>query len=187
MTQITYVSVEFKYSDLLERILYIHGLDSSPNPERIQILESMGHSVEALHLDYRNEPNSYGILKAFALESEISFLVGSSLGGMIGYWLGRELGMGSVLFNPAIWIPRQQAGIPLEISGHAPNRTVIIGAEDEVVDPQLSWEHFRNDQSAPLQQVVLWQGLGHQIDVDTFESAVWQCRHLRPVADSHLS
>jgi hypothetical protein len=49
----------------------------------------------------------------------------------------------------------------------------VIGAQDEVVDPQENWRFFENMPSpAPFQRVLLCQWLGHEIDLDTFAAMV---------------
>ena len=63
--------------------LYIHGLDSSPLKEKLDILKASGMNVFALHIDYRNQKNSYDLLENFAKKNEINFIVDSSLGGYI--------------------------------------------------------------------------------------------------------
>jgi len=83
------------------KILYIHGLDSSPNMERIQFLEKLGHEVFALHLDYRNEPKTVELLSHLIEDKEIDYIVGSSLGGYLGFWLSEKYCLPSLLFNPA--------------------------------------------------------------------------------------
>ena len=47
-------------------ILYIHGLNSFPHPERLEILKAKGHQTFALHLDYEKEPQTFEILKNYA-------------------------------------------------------------------------------------------------------------------------
>jgi hypothetical protein len=58
------------------RILYIHGLDSAPNPDRTASLEVAGHQVFALHLDYRNQPDAYAQLRAFGEQEQVEYIVG---------------------------------------------------------------------------------------------------------------
>ena len=45
------------------KTLYIHGLDSSPKPEKIRLIKPYSN-VSALHLRYKNQPDSFEILSA---------------------------------------------------------------------------------------------------------------------------
>lgn len=151
------------------RILYIHGLDSSPNPERMGYLKNRGHQLWGLHLDYMNEPNSYQMLKDLVKQEKIEYLVGSSLGGFLGYYLGEEFGLACLLFNPAMFVSLEEANIQMEQSVQTPERWVVLGAEDDRVDPNGNWTFFQEKLNTALfQRVSLVQGLGHEIDLDTF-------------------
>jgi uncharacterized protein len=157
------------------RILYIHGLDSRPNPERISSLESNGHQVYALHLDYRLERNAYARLRQLSRDKRVEFLVGSSLGGLMAFWLGEELGLPCLLYNPAVYYGRDQANIVVQQQLGCPARWVVIGDEDDVVDPEISWQYFQDiSPQVNFQRVIRYQGLGHQIDPSTFrETQRW--------------
>ncbi|RMG70989.1 MAG: alpha/beta hydrolase [Bacteroidetes bacterium] len=152
------------------RILYIHGLDSSPNPDRIGWLERAGHRVFALHLDYRQQPDAFAILRGYAQANQIEFIVGSSLGGFLGFWLGEALGLPTLLFNPAMTMVRlDEARIDPNMPRRCPSRWVVLGAQDDTVDPFQNEAFFADpDNQVPYQRVVRCQWLGHQIDPDTF-------------------
>ncbi|MDX2286717.1 MAG: YqiA/YcfP family alpha/beta fold hydrolase [Bacteroidia bacterium] len=157
------------------QIIYIHGLDSRPYPDRTDPLRAAGHQVLALHLDYRRQPDTYALLHAAAARSGAEFVIGSSLGGFLGFWLSEEAGLPCLLFNPAMQVPLQAARIPRIRAGACPARWVMLGAEDAVVDPQYSLQLFQHTYRAPQQQVELRAGLGHQIDPATYLAALRWC------------
>ena len=152
------------------KALYIHGLDSSPNKEKLEIMREAGLEPIALHLDYRTHPNPYEELKKEALSQKVEVLVGSSLGGYFAFWLGEELGLPAFLLNPAMTIDRS---LPLAINHikehKAPLRYVAIGAKDDVINPVLNLEFFQNLASeACYQRVITCDWLKHVIDLETF-------------------
>ena len=164
------------------KTLYIHGLDSFPVPEKIKILENAGMEVTALHLDYRTQMDSFQILKQVILDQEIEFIVGSSMGGYIGYWLGEDLGLPCLLFNPAMSFSSSlDEHRPAVENRLCPARFVVIGTLDETVDPKKNIEFFKDAERADCQQrVVRCEWLSHQIDFNTFdEMVVWALRGLQ--------
>ncbi len=153
-------------------ILYIHGLDSSPNPDRMGWLEAHGHQVFAQHIDYRSEANTYRRLKDEILRRNATFIVGSSLGGRLGFWLSEDLGLECLLFNPALSMDIPQLEIPALASLRCPKRYIVLGAKDDRIDPQLSWVWLDSQQRPDCQQYVsMYQWLGHQIDIHSFAMA----------------
>lgn len=154
-------------------ILYIHGLDSSPNPFRIDWLQAQGHTVHALHLDYRTEPEVYNLLRRAAIES--SFIVGSSLGGRLGYWLSEELGIPCLLYNPALALEIPDLTENYSTLTGCPERYVVLGDQDDVVDAQATWNWLTARESPSCRQrVIRCHWLGHEIDPDTFvETCRW--------------
>lgn len=157
------------------KILYIHGLDSSPNPERMRWLIARGHHVVALHLDYRNQPDSYQLLKQEVESKQIEFIVGSSLGGRLGFWLSEEFGLSCLLFNPALVLEIPGLEDPVLPNPCCECRHIVLGALDDVVNPSETWEWLKNAARVGLtQRVGMFQHLGHQIDLDTYmESCRW--------------
>lgn len=157
------------------KILYIHGLDSSPNLERMEWLSDRGHDVSALHLDYRNQPDSYELLMQEVESKQVEFIVGSSLGGRLGFWLSEEFGLSCLLFNPALALEIPGLTDPSLKNPGCKRRHIVLGAQDDVVNPEDTWHWLKQaDRAGLTQRVGMFQHLGHQIDLDTYvESCRW--------------
>jgi hypothetical protein len=157
------------------KTLYIHGLDSFPVPQKMGILSYAGLAVEALHMNYRTDKDIYITLRNYSLDKEIAFVVGSSLGGFLGYWLAEDLGLPCLLFNPAMSFRTiLEPHLPAILHRRCPARYVVIGAHDDVVDPKASLQFFRdNARRGCRQHVVVCEWLNHQIDFGTFEEMVY--------------
>jgi hypothetical protein len=156
------------------KTLYIHGCDSFPVPEKIQILRNAGLEVTAPHIDYRIQPDLYQFLKETIISENLEFLIGSSLGGFTAFWLAEDLGLPCLLFNPAMSFGDLFKKQLPEISNRlCPARFVVIGAKDETVDPTINKAFFESiETKSCLQRVIVCQWLGHQIDFTTFEEMV---------------
>jgi hypothetical protein len=153
-------------------ILYIHGLDSFPHPERLEVLQNNGHKTYALHLDYQNEPKTFSILEKYALENQVDFIIGSSAGGYIGYWLGHHLNIPQLLFNPAVTKRniREDVGFDIPVNQNL-SSFVVLGVQDDVVPHDENVSFFKDMKNVKM---VSCHWLAHQIDLQTFqESVIW--------------
>ena len=152
------------------KTVYIHGLDSEPNSGKLEIMEHAGLEVSALQLNYRENKSVFTVLKELILDKKVEFIIGSSFGGMLGYWLSEELGIPALLFNPAMVFQSIKVDLPKIGSFNCPMRMVVLGEQDDVVDPVKNKQFFHSKQREGLTQKVLscsW--LGHSIDFQTFE------------------
>jgi len=162
--------------------LYIHGLDSYPVPEKMEAIRRSGLDPAALHINYRNTPDAYDMLKDEAVKEEAKFIIGSSMGGYLGFWLAEDLGLPCLLFNPAMGsVSTGLLTVPEITEMKCPARYVVLGAYDESVDPVRNLEfmrkHNRNDM---IQRVVTCEWLGHKIDFFTFkEMVMWAVFNLK--------
>ncbi len=158
------------------KTLYIHGLDSSPKPEKITILKNLGLEVFALHIDYRSDNDTcYKTLKRYAQENSIEFIIGSSLGGFLGFYLSEDLAIPCLLFNPAMHFPTLEIEKPKVNLGICPKRLVVLGEQDSTVDPRQNWTFFKSlDGNGTQQRVLSCNWLAHNIDFSTFrEMTIW--------------
>lgn len=152
--------------------LYIHGLDSFPVPQKIQVLKDAGIEVFALTIDYRKEEKAYQILERYALENDINFIIGSSFGGYLGFWLSEKLGIPCLLFNPALAFRSIDTSlVPTIEERNCPLRMMVLGIMDETVHPNLTLEWLNNfSKGTTEEKIITCHWLAHHIDIHTFES-----------------
>ena len=71
------------------------------------------------------------------IENNINYIIGSSFGGMLGYWLSEKHKIPALLFNPALQI--EKSIIHFEINHNkSPYKLIILGKKDEIVDPIIT-------------------------------------------------
>lgn len=155
-------------------LLYIHGLDSSPRPDKTAILECIATQVWTPQLDYRANNNIFNELLSMAITEKINFIVGSSAGGFMGYWLAKYLDCRALLFNPALAfqsVIQQVLPVgPENISYQNTFLQIILGAKDEVIPPKTTIDYLANHEIPELYAIEQRPELAHQIDLNTFES-----------------
>ncbi|UZR92877.1 YqiA/YcfP family alpha/beta fold hydrolase [Chondrinema litorale] len=146
-------------------ILYLHGLDSFPDPGKIEILESRGHTVTSLHLEYRKQVDAFDIIYKEAVRNQIEYVVASSVGGYYGYWLGHKLEVDQLLFNPAM--PFRSVRVQNHNITEKPTvgSYVVLGAHDEIIPSNLNVNYFNSKENTRL---ITCQWLGHRVDLQTF-------------------
>ena len=67
-------------------ILYLHGLESKLSPQKRSVLERFG-TVIAPDLDYHKNTNVFDLLIKRNEEQHFDVIIGSSMGGFMGYYL----------------------------------------------------------------------------------------------------
>ena len=154
------------------KALYIHGLHSDPNPRKIKILKEAGLEVIAPFIDYEKEQGAvYARIKAMAIHEKVDVLIGSSMGGFIGYWLAYDLNKPALLYNPAVYFDSMKSYIPHISPEEIPHLYVCLGEQDQRVDPQLVKAYLmeRNPHQEHL-KILTSSWLEHGIDLTTFAS-----------------
>ena len=153
----------------MKKILYIHGLGSSPVPAKIALINKHAE-VFALHLDYEKDINAYRKLDAMVREKGITALIGSSLGGLISFHLSQRYHLPCLLFNPALYREVPPAYGMETFVASCPRRLVVLGEQDDIVDPLKIRKILEDypDESC-RQEIILNKQMGHQIDLKRFE------------------
>lgn len=154
-------------------ILYLHGLSSSGlNSEKRKILEKYG-KVFSPAIDYRTEPNSITLLAEQYKDEKIHAVIGSSMGGFIGYYIADAYQIPSLLFNPALASRAVYQRIPTYKNPYLSFKQIVLAANDDVVDPKETLVFL----SKTLQQytdyhIHIRQDIKHRIPADIFEQEV---------------
>lgn len=154
--------------------LYIHGLYSHPKENKLKILESFDLKPFYEHIDYENTPGAYHLLKGIISKEQIKFIIGSSLGGYLGFWLAEEFGLPCLLFNPAIIFENKPKLIIPDIEiGKCPLKMIVQGKKDKVVNPSANYQFLKeNEMKNQKQKIISLDWLEHSIDLVTFEISV---------------
>ena len=146
------------------KILYLHGYQGSPNWDRIEWMESLGHEVIAPQIDYDKEHDFFVNL----LNQDFDFIVGNSLGGFTAFYLSIYKGKPSICINPPLYMDLKiRMNIPLDydIKG-CQNICVITGEDDDVVDPNKTFDWLVKNK--PVVNLKRISGMGHRFDLETF-------------------
>ncbi|CAM3007650.1 YqiA/YcfP family alpha/beta fold hydrolase [Flavobacterium frigoris] len=152
-------------------ILFLHGLESKLSPEKRTILEKYG-AVIAPYLDYKSNPNMIQHLFDTYQTQNINVIIGSSMGGFAGYHLANNLGVGALLYNPALpYIGTIEQIVPVNIAmNQSLFMRIVLGGQDTVIKAKDNLTFFAQNIAAKTDYTIaIKKDLAHQIPVAVFE------------------
>ena len=144
----------------------MHGLDSYLHADREEVLASYG-KILAPVFDYKNNPELFTYL--YEKYQNIDVIIGSSAGGLIGYFLAQKLQKPCALFNPALNYQYELPFAPFWDKEYRQYMLLVMGMQDEVIPYKESLPIALADKT-PEQQVDihLIQNLGHLYPIEIF-------------------
>ncbi len=116
--------------------LYLHGLNSTNLNQRTEWLQQFGKVVNPL-LSYQNIPKTYQILEKLIKKFRPDVIVGSSMGGFLGFHLGNYYRIPTLLLNPAL-IMSLIVHPDKRYSVTDTEHTISLGKHDTVVQPEIT-------------------------------------------------
>ena len=153
--------------------LYVHGLHSDVNRDKVKIMEKYFTKVMAEHINYGETPNTYSLLKEMCLTGKVDFIIGSSFGGYLGFYLSRELGLPCLLFNPALFFGDEDDHyLRVKPTKPSPFSLIVQGEKDDVVPANSIGEFLDSNAVDDQIKVIRCDWLPHRIDLVTFETMV---------------
>ncbi len=115
----------------MKKILYLHGLESNQGGSKVSFLASKG-MVYAPKINYKTL-DLHEFIYTIGMPD---LIIGSSMGGYVADVIGSRLGVDVLLFNPALH--SREIAVNHEYYNNTYKRTIILGTEDDVIDPELT-------------------------------------------------
>ena len=148
------------------KIVFLHGLKSVTNCDKVQWLREQGHEVLNPKMVYTDEYMYEDVLYEIK-EFGPDLIIGSSMGGYFAYEICRELDIPGLLFNPALH-SRPFEPVVTDIDKlHIPMMHVVFGKNDKVIDPKLTQEYLHDNYT---NYYISEYDFGHRVPVDILEN-----------------
>jgi len=151
----------------MKKIMYLHGLESSNVCDKVDFLKAH-NIVLAPSIDYRKSNIEEELM--YMVESfQPDLIIGSSMGGHVGLMLANYYNIEAIVFNPAIHSrPIEPELERLEAKDPRFNfqPLVVLGLEDDVIDPSVSKEIFED--AMFYSDIVEVENMGHRVPFDVF-------------------
>lgn len=150
--------------DKHSKVLFLHGLNSRPYEDRVEILKASGAEIFAPHINYQTD-DEVAIATGIIEKEGITHLVGHSLGGILSYFMSNKYMIPALMFNPAFGSSNLSYFEQYDVLKNLPvyeDQYAVVGMNDDVVNPFT--------QLRSLKHATVWKvgDLGHKIDPATY-------------------
>ena len=151
-------------------ILYLHGLESKLSEVKREVLLSFG-TVFAPDLDYKNNTEIFDWILNSYKNQTFNCIIGSSMGGFMGYHIAMQMNIPALLFNPALPVRSLNQNIPSTIITKGNQRfSIVLGSLDETVPAVSNLKYFAENLVTSMQySIKIRPDLAHQIPLEIFE------------------
>ena len=155
--------------------LYIHGLHSKVHAGKKAIMEKYFKKVIFEDMNYGANLKVYGPLRETCLQQKVDLIIGSSFGGLLGYYLAGEMNLPCILFNPALFYKEESNDLIPEVQrSPIPYGLIISGEKDTVVSTSSIEDFLKASPEQTNIDLIKCSWLEHRIDTKTFEAAILQ-------------
>ncbi len=157
----------------LPRVSVKHGLESTINQNKREILEEYGEVIAPI-LDYKNNSNIYNLLSNQIIDEKIDIIIGSSLGGFMGYYLSENFNKPSLLFNPALPYRSVNQIINEKINPEKEVfKYIVLGRLDNIVKFEDNLDFLiKNTINYTSLEIKIINNLEHRIPLEIFKKEI---------------
>ena len=159
------------------RIFYLHGWGGHYDENKAKILAKFGDEVYYPTINYQS---NRGLISMYANEvyssSVPTLIVGTSMGGYIGFHIANIVRCPALLINPAFYF---RSGGELHPSPNCMandflEKEIVFSSKDEEIDTKRSIKYLKD--LGYDNQIKIAEGLSHQIPLDVFENLFTEFR-----------
>jgi predicted esterase YcpF (UPF0227 family) len=152
-------------------VVYFHGLESNAGGPKYKFLKDRYGDVYSPQMDYAGNPSLFDQIYNNLKNQKIEVIIGSSMGGYFAYYLGKKLGVNTILFNPAL--PYRTTIEPnIDKSGRQKSfSNIILGKRDIIISPEDTLEWLVNNEKSSNYSVD-YEDIGHRSPVSVFTKYV---------------
>lgn len=158
------------------KALYIHGYQSSPLKEKVDILNQKFDEVFAPFIDWDDKKTRITLFKDLSNlieEKGITHVIGSSMGGQMAFYLASYNDINCLSFNPAFGYRFNDLGLDLGDRKLSKKIFIALGSKDTVIPSYTTIEFlYKNNFKVSENLRVNVLPIEHQIDLESFESQV---------------
>lgn len=155
------------------RALYIHGLESNGlTQEKSDLLAPLDLSIIAKVYPFKRDKELLADIEQDIFENMPNFLIGSSLGGGLAFYLSNKHNLPALLFNPALHFTRlqQYQNIPSVYLKYPKNKLqhVVFGEFDDIITPGTTIDFLSKNYPEDKLDYEIVIGMQHQIPASVF-------------------
>ena len=153
------------------KVLYLHGLNSSPKEEKIKILESHFDEVYAPLIDWQNKEKRTKLFSIYAnliVNKNITHVIGSSMGGQMAFYLSLFCNINGLCFNPAFNYLYNDFGFHTSKMKYTHEIFIKLGKKDDVIDYRKTIDFIKKFNNVNYEIL----DIDHTINTNTFNISV---------------
>lgn len=125
------------------KILYLHGLESEQGGPKVDFL-SQKHMVCAPKLDYK-DPYCFQKIRKLISNNDFDLIIGSSMGGYLGFTMGELFEIPTILFNPALHSRSFEPVNHFKPKLGSIHHEIYFGINDDLINPEKTKEYLEEN------------------------------------------
>lgn len=137
---------------------------SSNQSSKVDWLRELGYNVYNPKLNYKEGGKTiFYDLERLSEQHPIDLIIGSSMGGHLGFHLGNKHDIPTLLFNPSLAPNEVDKPDVIEVENDSVLHTVVMGKNDDVVIPEKTLGFLKDKK---VNFVHYFEDNGHRTPID---------------------
>ena len=156
----------------MRKILYLHGLESKQGGQKVNYLCSK-YLTLAPSLDYK-DPECFKEIFDIIEKTKFDLIIGSSMGGYLGFVMGEIFKIKTLLLNPALhsrtFEPKNSYILDSSDKYDRIKHQVILGDKDDIINYEKTLLYLKNNKVNFSEEII--KSMGHRTTYDVFKNKV---------------